>query len=215
MSGLFASNLRVLITDDHLVIQQGLGYIIKEAFPQTAIAYSGSLEATLTLLEKQKFDLLILDINIPGGNGFHMVEQIRAIQQDVKILIFSSYEESTYALRYLKAGVNGYLEKSASEEQIINAIMSIYTRGKYVSDQVKEQLLDSLSNDHTLIKHAALTNRELEIAKFVAEGEGTSAISAKMNLQASTISTHKKNIFEKLKISNVAQLIEIFRMNQY
>ncbi len=215
MSGLFASNLRVLITDDHLVIQQGLGYIIKEAFPQTAIAYSGSLEATLTLLEKQKFDLLILDINIPGGNGFHMVEQIRAIQQDVKILIFSSYEESTYALRYLKAGVNGYLEKSASEEQIINAIMSIYTRGKYVSDQVKEQLLDSLSNDHTLIKHAALTNRELEIAKFVAEGKGTSAISAKMNLQASTISTHKKNIFEKLKISNVAQLIEIFRMNQY
>lgn len=215
MSGLFASNLRVLITDDHLVIQQGLGYIIKEAFPQTAIAYSGSLEATLTLLEKQKFDLLILDINIPGGNGFHMVEQIKTTQQDIKILIFSSYEESTYALRYLKAGANGYLEKSASEEQIINAIMSIYTRGKYVSDQVKEQLLDSLSNDHTLIKHAALTNRELEIAKFVAEGKGTSAISAKMNLQASTISTHKKNIFEKLKISNVAQLIEIFRMNQY
>ncbi|RWU06145.1 response regulator [Pedobacter chitinilyticus] len=215
MSGLFASNLRVLITDDHLVIQQGLGYIIKEAFPQTAIAYSGSLEATLTLLEKQKFDLLILDINIPGGNGFHMVEQIKAAQQDVKILIFSSYEESTYALRYLKAGSNGYLEKSASEEQIIIAITSICTRGKYVSEQVKEQLLDSLSNDHTLIKHAALTNREMEIAKFVAEGKGTSAISAEMNLQASTISTHKKNIFEKLKITNVAQLIEIFRMNQY
>lgn len=214
MSDLFASNLQFLITDDHLVIQQGLGYIIKESFHKASISYSVSLNTTLILLEKQKFDILILDINIPGGNDFHMVEKIKAIQHDIKILIFSSYEETTYALRYLKAGANGYLEKNASEEQIIEAITSICRRGKYVSDQVKEQLLDSLNNN-MLIKHGELTNREMEIAKFFAQGKGTSAISAKMNLQASTVSTHKKNIFEKLKISNVAQLIEIFRMNHY
>jgi DNA-binding NarL/FixJ family response regulator len=216
MSDLFASDLRILITDDHLVIQQGLGFIIKESFYKASISFSNSLDDTLILLKNQKFDVLILDINIPGGNDFQMVEKVKEIQPGIKILIFSSYEETTYALRYLKAGANGYLEKSASEVQIIKAITSIYTKGKYLSDQVQEQLLDSLTNSGNMqVDSSVLTNRELEVAKLIAEGESTSTISDRLNLQTSTVSTHKKNIFEKLKISNVAELIDIFRMNRY
>ncbi|WEK18828.1 MAG: response regulator transcription factor [Candidatus Pedobacter colombiensis] len=214
MSNLFTSELKILITDDHLVIQQGLGFIIKDFLNKAIITYANSVNATLVSLEKEKVDLLILDINIPGGNSFKMIDQIRAMQPGIKILIFSAYEETTYALRYLKAGVNGYLEKSVSEEEIKKAIGRILVKGKYFSPRVQDQLFDTFDQG-TNYKNSLhqLTNREIEVARFIIGGEGTNSIGEKLDLQASTVSTHKKNIFEKLQISNVSELIDVFRLD--
>ncbi len=211
MSDLFTANIKVLITDDHLVIQQGMGMIIRSFLNKAEICYANSINTTLAVLEKERMDLLILDINIPGGNNFKMIEQIRNIQSDLKILIFSAYEESTYALRYLKAGVNGYLEKSTSEEEIMQAVRRILTKGKYFSQVIQDQLFDTYDEGISRNNLNQLTNREIEVARFIIEGESTGSIGEKLDLQASTVSTHKKNIFEKLKITNVSELIEIFR----
>lgn len=214
MSNLVTAELKILITDDHRIIQQGLTIVIKEYSNKAIVSYANSVNTTILSLEQGKVDLLILDINIPGGNNFRMIEQIKEIQPDLKILLFSAHEESTYALRYLKAGVNGYLEKSASEEEIKKAINRVLIKGKYYSTNIQDQLFDTYyegANSKRKLHH--LTNREIEVARFIIDGEGTSSIGEKLDLQASTISTHKKNIFEKLQISNISELIDIFRMD--
>jgi len=213
MSNLLTAELKILITDDHRVIQQGLTFVIKEFLNKAIVSYANSVNATILSLKQGKVDLLILDINIPGGNNFKMIEEIREIQPDLKILLFSAHEESTYALRYLKAGVNGYLEKNASEEEIREAIRRVLIKGKYLSATIQDQLFDTYyEGANSKKKLYQLTNREIEIARFIIDGEGTSSISEKLDLQASTVSTHKKNIFEKLQISNISELIDVFRM---
>lgn len=214
MSNLLTAELKILITDDHRIIQQGLTFIIKEYFNKAIVSYANSVNTTILALKQEKVDLLILDINIPGGNNFKMIEQIKEIQPDLKILLFSAHEESTYALRYLKAGVNGYLEKNAPEEEIKEAIKRILVKGKYYSTTIQDQLFDTYDKGpNSKRKLHQLTNREIEVARFIIDGKGTSSIGEKLDLQASTISTHKKNIFEKLQISNVSELIDIFRMD--
>jgi len=214
MSNLLTAELKILITDDHRIIQQGLTFIIKEYFNKAIVSYANSVNTTILALKQEKVDLLILDINIPGGNNFKMIEQIKEIQPDLKILLFSAHEESTYALRYLKAGVNGYLEKNAPEEEIKEAIKRILVKGKYYSTTIQDQLFDTYDKGpNSKRKLHQLTNREIEVARFIIDGKGTSNIGEKLDLQASTISTHKKNIFEKLQISNVSELIDIFRMD--
>lgn len=213
MSNLLSAELKILITDDHRVIQQGLTFVIKEFLNKAIVSYASSVNGTILSLKQGKVDLLILDINIPGGNNFKMIEHIREIQPDLKILLFSAHEESTYALRYLKAGVNGYLEKNASEEEIREAIRRVLIKGKYLSATIQDQLFDTYyEGANSKKKLYQLTNREIEIARFIIDGEGTSSISEKLDLQASTVSTHKKNIFEKLQISNISELIDVFRM---
>jgi len=206
--------MKILITDDHLVIQQGLGMIVKDVLHKAVVFYANSLQSTLDLLRKEQIDLLFLDINIPGGNNFEMIESIRAIHPGIKILIFSAYAAETYALRYFKIGINGYLEKSASEDEIKKAITSVLFKGKYLSTKVQDLLLEV----HHPVPFAKgsllnLTNRELEIARLIARGEGTNSIGQKLDLRVSTVSTHKKNIFDKLKISNVSELITEFRLD--
>lgn len=214
MSNLLTVNLKILITDDHRVIQQGLGFIIKDFLSKAIISYANSVDTTVLSLKQGKVDLLILDINIPGGSNFKMIEQIREIQPDLKILLFSAHEESTYGLRYLKAGVNGYLEKSVSEEEIKKAITRVLTKGKYFSSSIQDQLFDTYNEGAgSKRKLHQLTNREIEVARFIIDGEGTSSIGEKLELQASTVSTHKKNIFEKLQISNVSELIDVFKLD--
>lgn len=214
MTSLSGKNIKVLITDDHLVIQYGLAGIIEGFLPKSMVRFASSLEESLAMLKAEQFNLLILDINIPGGNNFQMIEDIHTIHPGIKILIFSAYATETYALRYFKAGVNAYLEKGASEDEIKAAIMSVLLKGKYLSPKVQDMLFEANhvkeTGDNYLMR---LTNRELEIARLIAKGEGTNSISHKLDLQASTVSTHKKNIFDKLKISNVSELITEFRLD--
>lgn len=203
---------RILITDDHLVIQQGLSFIIKDFLPKAIIGYAANLAATLTYLKKEKVDLLILDINIPGGNNFQMIERIKEVQPDVKILLFSAYGEEIYGLRYLKVGVNGYLEKSAPEKEIQEAITRVLVKGKYLSSKVQDQIIDTYNSKISGRSLAQLTNREFEIASFLVNGERTSSISQKLELKVSTISTHKNRIFQKLNVANVSELITEFKL---
>jgi DNA-binding NarL/FixJ family response regulator len=204
---------KILITDDHLVIQQGLSFIIKDFLPKAILFYAANLETTLTCLKEEKVDLLILDINIPGGNNFQMIERIRAVQPDVKILLFSAYGEEIYGLRYLKVGVNGYLEKNAPEKEIQEAIMRILAKGKYISSKVQDQMINNYNANFRGSSLAQLTNREFEIASFLVNGERTSGIGQKLELKVSTISTHKNRIFQKLNVANVSELITEFKLD--
>lgn len=212
MVNFYNKNYKILIADDHLVVQQGMRAIIKDFLPQASILLAGSLDDALFILKAQELDLLILDINIPGGNSFQMIDQVRGVRPGTRILLFSAYDERVYGLRYLKTGIDGYLQKSSSEKETRNAIMKVLTEGRYISSQVQDLLLDNFPH-FRIDRLSTLSNRELEIARLLINGERTSGIADKLELKLSTVSTYKNRIFEKLNVSNISELIEEFRLD--
>lgn len=169
------------------------------------------MDEMISQLRQEKFDLLIMDINIPGGNSLQMVDIVKLRQPDIRILVFSGYDEEVYALRYLQSGVHGYLNKNNSEKELPNAIKSVLNGEKYVSQAVKESLLNKATLDNTpetgnpLKK---LSNRELDVLQSLINGMSLSEIGSSLNLGVSTVSTYKQRIFEKLGIHNIIELVE-------
>jgi DNA-binding NarL/FixJ family response regulator len=201
-----------LIVDDHSVVRQGVSLIIKELFLNASISMAGNFKDTFKLLREVKFDLLILDVNFPDGNSINVLAEIKAIQPDLKILIFSAYDENIYAMRYLNAGASGYLNKETTEDEMKNAINSMISSGKYITQNVKDRILDSYITKKPTNPLDLLSNREIEVAQLLIKGYGNLEILELLNLKKTTVSTYKNRIFEKLEIDNLADLIKFFQL---
>lgn len=203
--------LPILIAEDHAIVRLGTAMLVREIYPMAEISEASHLKSALQQLEQKTFRLFILDINIPGGDNIDMIHSIRVRQREVPILILSSYDEVIYAPRYLKAGANGYLHKEADPEQIKLAIHKVIHGETYASFAVQQQLLRSLSNNRRTGysgNFQELSDREIEIMQLLARGVSPTEIKRQLNIQLSTISTHKARIFEKLQVSNVVELAE-------
>lgn len=207
-----ANNCTFLITDDHSIVRQGIAMLINELFLNPKIHQSGNFKDTFTIVNETKVDLLILDINFPDGNSINIIKDIKSIQPDIKILIFSAYDEDIYALRYLNTGASGYLNKGASEDEMKQALTSMILTGKYLTQNVKNKILDSYISKSPINPIEQLSNRELEVARMLVKGYGNLEISDLLNIKKTTVSTFKNRIFEKLEIDNLAALIELFRL---
>lgn len=201
----------IILADDHSVVRHGVSLILKDAFKSINITHSDSFEDVISNLH-EKQDLIFLDINLPGGNTTKMIEKIRKSQPDLLILMFSAYDETQYALRYIHAGANGYLNKDSSDKEIVKAVRSVIETGKYISDVVKEKILENAIYKTPINPLESLSDREIEVAELLVSGEGNLEISNKLNIQMTTVSTFKNRIFEKLGINNVVRLVEILRI---
>ncbi|SFC15994.1 DNA-binding response regulator, NarL/FixJ family, contains REC and HTH domains [Parapedobacter composti] len=206
----------VLIADDHGIVRLGTSIVIKEALPLANITQAGDVDELIRFLSEKQYDLLLLDINMPGGNNITMVEKVLAVQPGIKILVFSSYDETLYALRYLQAGASGYLSKNASKTELKNAILAVVQRGKYMSPEIQELYYHTLTMGKSFIAADnplnKLSNREVDVAKYLVQGMGIQDVSKTLNLSTSTVSTYKTRIFEKLQVNNLVELIEKFRL---
>lgn len=206
----------VLLVEDHAIVRMGVKMLIEDCLPPVNVVEAVSFTETLRQLQSRFFDLVILDIKIPGGEGFNMITKIKAIQSKVKILIFSSQDEELYALHYYKAGASGYLPKESSNEVLEKAISSVLNGGTYISNVVQRQLVSSTmlereSKDSPL---EILSNRELEIMDMLLIGKWTKDIASDLNIKESTVSTYKARIFEKLNVTNILELfkkVEIYK----
>lgn len=205
------NNRKILLADDHSVVRYGISLILKESFENLTIVHAEDFLKVLGQLKDQIFDLVVLDISIPEGRGIQMVELIKQIQPDVKVLIFSAHEEELYALRYLKAGADGYLNKLSSDVEFKEAFVSMIENGNYVSQFIKNKIVSNTLNNKSDNPIEALSNRELEIARLLVRGEGNLEIANKLRLQNSTVSTYKNRIFEKLTINNTVALVTLFK----
>lgn len=205
-------NKKILLADDHNVVRQGVSLILKEYFSDIQIYHTDSFKGVLNNLAETSFDLLVLDINLPEGNSVTMIEKARAIQKDLKILIFSAFDEEQYALRYLHAGANGYLNKLSSEDKILEAVKTTLSGNKYVSNKVKDKIYENVINNSPVNPLDTLSNRELEIAGLLADGEGNLEIANRLNIQMSTVSTYKNRIFEKLEVTNLISMVEKYKL---
>lgn len=204
--------LKILLADDHSVVRRGVALILKESFPEATIIHAESFDQVMHVLPEEKPNVLILDINLPGGNSAAMVEKAKKTAPDLKILMFSAFDEEQYALRYIHAGADGYLNKLSSEEKIAEAVSILLNGGKYISDKVKNKILENTIYNTPANPLDLLSNREMEIAGMMAEGLGNLEIANKLTIQMSTVSTYKNRIFEKLGVSNVVSMVEKYRL---
>ncbi|WP_165796066.1 response regulator transcription factor [Siphonobacter curvatus] len=206
----------ILIADDHSIVRHGVQHLLKSFLPSVVISEAETFKKALSLLEQQRFDLAILDIHIPGGDNVAMISKLQAKQADLKVLIFSSYEERLYAMTFMQAGADGYLSKDASNQEFERAVKTILANHKYVSQHVKEESLHQVMSSGGTYTPAiqSLSKREREIAQLLLTGKSTSEIAILLNVHISTVSTHKSNLFEKLHIQNMLQLSSLFKVNQ-
>lgn len=207
---------RILIADDHGIVRMGIAQIIKELFPHSVLKEVEDYKELFETIRKEEYNLLILDINMPNGTFQEAVDFIKIKQPKLKILIFSSQDEQLYAIRYLKMGADGFLNKFSSKEEINRALNGMMEKGRYYSEDVKETLLLNSINKQESSNNPleSLSNRELEIAKGLTEGASLKDLSAQFNLHSSTISTYKTRIFQKLGIQSIPDLIEVFKLYQ-
>lgn len=199
-----------LIADDHSIVRNGLAIVIKSTFNPVILYQAGTFQEIQTQVAEYKIDLLILDISFPEGSTLQLIPVLKSFQPKMKILIFSSFDENIYALRYMKAGADGYLSKLSSPEEIQHAVETICREGKFTSAAIKEKIVDSFMNNKSHNPLDLLSERELEIARLLVKGYGNLEISNELNLKATTVSTYKTRVFEKLEIKSLPALIQKF-----
>lgn len=207
---------KILLVDDHAIVQYGIIQLILKEFPGTEIKTAGDMNEMIGQLRQDAFDLLILDINIPGGNNLQMVDIVKLRQPGIRILIFSGYDEQVYAIRYLRSGVHGYLHKNNSEKELPAAIKLVLRGERYISSAIRESLLAKTMGDkdaQTGNPFEKLSNREFEVLQSLVNGMSLADIGSSLNLGVSTVSTYKQRIFEKLEIHNMVELVEKMRFH--
>lgn len=207
------SNKNILLVDDHLVVRKGIELILKNEIENVTLYNVEDYDEAIEVIKAVTLDLILLDININGVENIKILQQIKSMQPNVRILIFSSHDEKQYGLRYVQNGADGYLSKSCSEDVIVKAVYEILEKGTYYSNDIKSKL-DGKGKKASKNPIDRLSNREFEIAKLLISGYGNLEISNKLDIQMSTVSTYKNRVFEKLNITNVVSLADLFKENE-
>lgn len=195
---------RIILADDHSFIRLGLMQILKDEYPSIEITEVSDGESLIKEVMLHDFDLVISDLDMPGRSGLEALQQIKLIKPNLPVLILSIYTEDLYAVRVLKAGASGYMNKKAAPYELITALQRILLGRKYITPEIAERLLINIDTDKK--PHELLTNRELEIFKLLAFGKTVTQIADSLSLALSTVSTHRIRILEKLSLSTNSEL---------
>ncbi|KMQ61389.1 LuxR family transcriptional regulator [Chryseobacterium angstadtii] len=200
-------NEKILIADDRYVVRAGTALVLESAYPDLKIDFAENYEQVQQHLHTQHYDLLLLDIDMPGTQYKKMISELKSIQESLKILVFSGYDKNV-AIQYIREGAEGYLSKQSSEEEIQEAVKSVIEKGYYYPGELIGLIIQNKKSNPS----EKLSSREYEIFKLLANGSGNLEIGNKLDIQMSTVSTYKKRIFKKLNISNIAELIKVHEM---
>ena len=198
--------MNIFIADDHAILRKGLVHLMKEEFPFSEVteAHDG-----LEIYEKIKgkiWDIILLDISMPGRNGLEILKQLRAEGVKAPVLMLSIHREEQYAVRALKAGASGFLNKDSATKELISAIHKVISGRKYVSASLAERLAEGAVDGFDKPLHELLSDREMQVLQLIASGKPVSEIGEEIHLSVKTISTYRARILEKLGLNNNAEL---------
>ncbi|MCL6494692.1 MAG: response regulator transcription factor [Ignavibacterium sp.] len=197
----------VLIADDHKIVRHGLKKILEDEFSEVTIGEASRDTEIAEQLEKSKWDLVILDISMPGKSGLEVLKDIKATHPKMPVLILSMYPEEQFALRVMKSGASGYIRKDSAPEELVDAVKEILEGRKYMSPTVADILSDSVKKDGKVELSEVLSDREYEIFMLIAQGKTVSEIAEILSLSVKTVSTHRTHILEKTKLKNNADIV--------
>ncbi|MEJ5049320.1 response regulator transcription factor [Chryseobacterium culicis] len=204
---------KIIIADDHFVVRLGTTLILESHYKDVKISYAESYTELTDKLLAEEFGLLILDINMPESKYLNMIGEIKKIQPNLKILVFSVYDNDI-AVQYIIEGADGYINKLSDENNILEAVQQIFETGTYYSPEIVKKLVSSAKKDTPINPLEALSEREKEIFDLLVKGYGNIEISNELNLHLSTVSTYKARIYKKLNIKNTVDLVRLGDRNQ-
>ena len=200
--------IRIILADDHPIIRKGLKEIIADIPGIVVIDEAENGNELLRKMKNYRYDMIILDISMPDLSGIDAIKQIKRIDKSVKVLVFSIYSEDHYAVRFLKAGAHGYLQKICESSEIIEAVKSIADGRKYFSNEVYEKFILNMEKNFVFTPHELLSNREYEIMILFASGKKSSEIASELDVSEKTVSTYKKRILDKMNMKKYAELVK-------
>jgi two-component system invasion response regulator UvrY len=198
--------MHVLIVEDHQIVRHGLKEVFADAFPKLQTGEAENSQAALEQLAKQKWDLVLLDVNIPGRSGLEVLEEVKRLQPQTPVLVLSAYPEEEFAVRALKLGASGYLNKSLASDEILAAAKKALAGGKYVTASLAEKLAASLGSDVQQTPHESLSSRELQVLRMIACGQSIKEIAAELILSEKTVGTYRVRIAKKLALNSNVEL---------
>lgn len=200
------SLIRVILCDDHAVVRRGIRDTISEAVDIQVVGEAGSYSELREVLRSVECDVLVLDLNMPGRSGLDALTTLKEEGSSVKALVVSMYPEDQYAIRCLRAGARGYLNKAGDPGEMVAAIRTVMQGRKYVTPEVAEMLVDQLNAPETEELHASLSERELQTLQKIASGKKLSDIAEELMLSPKTVSVYRARVLEKLHLTNNAEL---------
>lgn len=198
--------IKVLVCDDHVVVRRGLRQILAETPDIMVGGEAGTADEALTLLRRESWSVVVLDINLPGASGMDLLTQIRKERSSLPVLVLTVYSEEQYAVRAIKAGAAGFLTKESAPDKLIEAVRKVAAGGRYISAELAEALASMLAGEGKGTPHERLSDREFEVLKMLASGKTVSQVAQDLALSVKTVSTHRMRILKKMNMKTNAEL---------
>ncbi len=199
--------IRVVIADDHQILREGLKQLLQAAGDLEVVGEAGDGFEVLDRVRREEFDVLLLDMSMPGKSGVELIKQVKAEKPKLRILVLSMHEEHQYAVRAIRAGASGYLTKESAASQLVAAIRKVGGGGAYITPEFAERLAQDAMPHAQGPLHASLSDREFEVFHMLVDGMSVNEIASRLHLSAKTISTHKARLMEKLGVDSTADLV--------
>jgi len=200
--------IKILIADDHAIVREGLKQIVAEESDMEVTGEAANADKVFEILRSNNFDIAIIDINMPGKSGLDLLKDLKVQLPKLPLLILSMYGEEQYGIRALKAGASGYLRKASAPNELVAAIRKIVSGGKYISQQLAENLADTVDKSYNKLPHENLSDREYEIMCKIASGESAEQISDDLSISIHTFYTYRNRILEKMKMKSNVELTQ-------
>lgn len=199
--------IRIVIADDHAIVREGLKRIVSSVEGMEVAGEAADGNEVMQRVRELAFDVLMLDLSMPGRSGMELIKLVRAEKPKLRILVLSMHQELQYAVRAIKSGASGYLTKESAPAQLEHALRKIAGGGAFISTEVAEQLALSAMPGREASPQESLSNREFEVFRLLVDGVTVTDIAGRLNLSVKTVSTHKANLMQKIGVGNQSELI--------
>jgi two-component system invasion response regulator UvrY len=206
--------IRILIADDHAILRRGLKEILAGELEGAIFDEAGNVQEALGQVQSQTWDLVLLDITMPGRSGLDLLRDLQQLRPELPVLVLSMHPENQYGKRLLRAGAAGYMNKETAPKELVRAVRKVLAGGRYVSAGLAEKLAADLSADSARLPHERLSDREFEVLRMIASGKTVSQIAEELCLSVTTVSTHRARILEKMGLDNNAELMRYAMVNE-
>jgi DNA-binding NarL/FixJ family response regulator len=198
--------MKVLIADDHAVVRRGLRDILADEYPQLRVTEARQAQEALEAARKQTWDIVLLDIKMPGRSGLEALEELKKLHPQTPVVVISAFPEQEYALRAFRLGASAYVSKEGASDELLAAVRKALAGGRYVTPSLAEQLAATLAGQAPLTPHETLSNRELEVLRLVAAGKTLKQVADELNLSEKTVGTYRLRLAKKMGLSTNVEL---------
>jgi DNA-binding NarL/FixJ family response regulator len=199
--------ITVLVADDHAIVRDGLKQILLRTGDLVVGGEAKNAQEVMQLVREGDWDVLLMDMSMPGRSGIDLIKQVKSEKPKLPVLVLSMHQEHQYAVRAIRSGASGYLNKDSASEMLVHAIRKVVSGGVFVSETVAELLARDTQRGSDVPPHTLLSDREFQVFSLIVQGKTVTEIAAELTLSVKTVSTHKTHVLEKMKLGNQAELV--------